>query len=304
MKKKQIGTSNLFVSPVGLGCMSLQPNSRESEYILDKAVDLGVNYFDTADLYDFGKNEELLGRVLATKRTDVMIATKVGNEWNNSKTSWSWNPTKSYIKDAVKNSLQRLQTDYIDLCQLHGGTIDDPIDEAIEAFEELTKEGLIRYYGLSSIRPNVIKEYVKKSNIVSVMMQYSLLDRRPEPEILPLLNKHKISVITRGPMAKGLLTENFQDKLAETDYLSYSNRELQQTLPKLKQWSHDYGYHFHELALLYCLASKAVSAVVPGASSLNQLQENLAALDKPLLSEQQLSELQSLIKVSNYTEHL
>lgn len=172
MKKRQIGLSNLFVSPIGLGCMSLHSTSKSSEYILENALELGVNYFDTADLYDFGKNEELLGRVLATKRTDIIIASKVGNEWNPSKTSWSWNPTKSYIKTAVKNSLKRIQTDYLDLCQLHGGTIDDPIDEIIEAFEELTNEGLIRYYGISSIRPNVIKEYVKKANIVSVMMQY------------------------------------------------------------------------------------------------------------------------------------
>ncbi|BBP90484.1 hypothetical protein BsIDN1_41020 [Bacillus safensis] len=89
---------------------------------------------------------------------------------------------------------------------MHGGTIDDPIDETIEAFEELVEEGVIRYYGISSIRPNVIKEYAKKSNIVSVMMQYSLLDRRPE-EWFSLLEEQSISVVARGPLAKGLLTE-------------------------------------------------------------------------------------------------
>lgn len=93
-------------------------------------------------------------------------------------------PSKAYIKEAVKKSLTRLKTDYIDLYQLHGGTIEDNIDETIEAFEELKQEGVIRYYGISSIRPNVIKEYVKKSNIVSIMMQFSLFDRRPE-EWLP-----------------------------------------------------------------------------------------------------------------------
>ncbi|WNF37917.1 aldo/keto reductase [Bacillaceae bacterium IKA-2] len=304
MKKRQIGTSNLFVSPIGLGCMSLKPTSRESEYILDKAIDVGVNYFDTADLYDFGKNEELLGRVLATKRTDIIIATKVGNEWNTSKDSWSWNPTKHYIKAAVKKSLKRLQTDYLDLCQLHGGTIDDPIDETIEAFEELTKEGLIRYYGISSIRPNVIKTYVEKSNIVNVMIQYSLLDRRPEKEISPLLDSQDISIITRGPLAKGLLTENLLQKLVKNDYLSYSNDDLQELLPRLKQWANDHHYQFHELALLYCLANKTVAAVVPGASSVKQLQENLAVLQKPMLTEQQLSELHSLTKCHNYTDHL
>lgn len=304
MEKRQIGTSNLFVSPVGLGCMSLKPTSRESEYILDKAIEVGVNYFDTADLYDFGENEELLGRVLATKRPDVIIATKVGNEWTTSKDSWSWNPTKSYLKAAVKKSLKRLQTDYLDLCQLHGGIIDDPIDETIEAFEELTKEGLIRYYGISSIRPNVIKEYLKKSNIVNVMMQYSLLDRRPEREILALLDQQHVSVVTRGPVAKGLLTENYLQKSVESNYLSYSNDDLQKTLPRLKQWATDHHYQFHELALLYCLANNTVASVVPGASSVKQLQENLAVLQKPMLTGQQLIELQSLTKENNYTLHL
>lgn len=105
-------------------------------------------------------------------------------------------PSKAYIKEAVKHSLRRLQTDYIDVYQLHGGTIDDPIDETIEAFEELQQEGVIRYYGISSMRPNVIREYVKRSRIVSVMMPYSLLDRRAE-EWFPLLKQHHISVIAR-----------------------------------------------------------------------------------------------------------
>src|SRR5699024_6403991 len=103
----------------------------------------------------------------------------------------SWDPSKKHIKTAVKQSLQRLHTDYIDLYQLHGGTIDDPIDETIEAFEELKTEGLIREYGISSIRPNVIKQYIEKSSIRSVMMQYNLLDRRPE-ETMRLLAKHGI----------------------------------------------------------------------------------------------------------------
>src|SRR5699024_9731546 len=103
--------------------------------------------------------------------------------------------------------------DYIDIYQLHGGTIDDPIDETIEAFEELVKEGYIRYYGISSIRTNVIKEYIQKSNIINVMMQYSLLDRRPEEEVLDLLNANQISVVTRGSLAKGMLSSNAADIL-------------------------------------------------------------------------------------------
>ena len=144
------------------------------------------------------------------------------------KSGWRWDPSKTYIKEAVKDSLKRLNTDYIDLYQLHGGTIEDRIDETIEAFEELKTEGLIRYYGISSIRPNVIREYAAKSNMVSVMMQYSLLDRRPEETMLPLLDEHGISVVTRGSLAKGLLSEKALERVEkfEKGYLDYSVAEF------------------------------------------------------------------------------
>ncbi|MBW7462026.1 aldo/keto reductase, partial [Paenibacillus sepulcri] len=131
---------------------------------------------------------------------DVIVATKVGNRREPGKEGWSWDPSKAYIQAAVKESLRRLGTDYIDLYQLHGGTIGDPIGETIEAFEELKRDGLIRHYGISSIRPNVIREYVRRSGIVSVMNQYSMLDRRAEEEVLPLLAEHEIGLIARGPL--------------------------------------------------------------------------------------------------------
>ena len=126
-----------------------------------------------------GTNLSLV-RALGARRKEVILATKVGNVWDKNGKTWHWNPSKKYILSAVEQSLKRLGTDYIDLYQLHGGTIEDPIDETIDAFETLVASGKIRYYGLSSIRPNVIRAYVKKSNITSVMLQYSLLDRRSE----------------------------------------------------------------------------------------------------------------------------
>ena len=186
MKKRKLGNSDLWVTELGLGCMSIGTDEKAAREIIETALDEGINYFDTADLYDFGENEKIIGAALKEVREQVILATKVGNRWNTEKSGWSWDPTKSYIMEAVKQSLKRLGTDYIDLYQLHGGTIEDPIDETIEAFEELKSAGYIRQYGISSIRPNVIHEYVKKSDITSVMMQYSILDRRPEEEALPL----------------------------------------------------------------------------------------------------------------------
>ncbi len=171
MEKRRLGKSDLYVTELGLGCMTLGTDALAAERIINAALEEGVNYFDTADLYDFGVNESIVGRALKPVREQVIMATKVGNRWNNKQDGWSWDPSKAYIKEAVKDSLTRLGTDYIDLYQLHGGTLDDPIDETIEAFEDLVSEGLIKYYGISSIRPNVIREYASKSNISSVMMQ-------------------------------------------------------------------------------------------------------------------------------------
>jgi aryl-alcohol dehydrogenase-like predicted oxidoreductase len=142
MEKVQLGKSDLFISRIGLGCMSLKPGAADNEKILQAAFDKGINFFDTADLYDKGANEELVGKALKPKRQEVIIATKVGNQWKEDGSGWDWNPNKEYILLAVEKSLQRLQTDYIDLYQLHGGTINDPIDETIEAFEMLKQHNI------------------------------------------------------------------------------------------------------------------------------------------------------------------
>lgn len=303
IETRQLGNSDLFVSVIGLGCMSLQPKEKSSEYLIKKAIDMGVNYFDTADLYHFGQNEELVGRALKSQRADVLIATKGGNMWSKQKDSWEWNPSKEYLKNAAKQSLTRLKLDYIDLYQLHGGTIEDNIDETIEAFEDLKQEGVIREYGISSIRPNVIKQYIKKSNIISVMLQHNILDRRAEEEVFNLLEDANVSTIIRGPVAKGLLTEDFLKKISEQGYLDYTEQELQYLLPKIKEVAHSFDYQLHELALHYCLAQKSVASAIPGASTLPQLEKNLSSSKKPSLSEDMLTAIKEMTRANIYTAH-
>ncbi|GKU81090.1 aldo/keto reductase [Niallia sp. NCCP-28] len=301
MKKTQLGSSELYVSQLGLGCMSLGTDERTAFPILEAAMEQGVNYFDTADLYDMGQNEKLLGTFFKQNREDIIIASKVGNKWNDKKDGWTWDASKSYIKEAVKQSLKRLNTDYIDLYQLHGGTLEDNIKETIEAFEDLKEEGIIRYYGISSIRPNVIREYVKYSSIVSVMMQYSMLDRRPEEEALPLLAENGISAVTRGPVAKGLLSENYQKKLVK-GYLDYSLEELQTILPKLKEIVAD-KHTLTEAALQYNLANSAVASVIAGASSIEQLVENAKAVNSEPLSSGEMETIKKMTKANLYDQH-
>ncbi|WP_026573366.1 aldo/keto reductase [Bacillus sp. UNC438CL73TsuS30] len=302
MKKRQLWNSDLFVTELGLGCMSIGTDEKAARYIIDTALNEGINYFDTADLYDFGVNETLVGAALKPVRDKVILATKVGNRWRKDRSGWAWDPSKSYIKEEVKYSLKRLGTDYIDLYQLHGGTIEDPIEETIEAFEELKAEGYIRYYGISSIRPNVIREYVRKSKMVSVMMQYSILDRRPEEEALPLLAEHGISVVTRGPLAKGLLSDRMLEKASEKGYLDYSLEELQEVLPLLKE-KVALGRFFTEVALQYNLSNPTVASVITGASSAEQVRSNAAAARSRALSDEEISFIRKLTKASVYQDH-
>jgi aryl-alcohol dehydrogenase-like predicted oxidoreductase len=294
MEYQLLGRSALKISRIGFGCMSLDASNANAEKILQQALSQGVNYFDTADLYQHGMNEELLGRAFRGRRNQVILAGKVGNQWRPDGSGWDWNPSKKYILDAVEKSLQRLQTDYLDLYQLHGGTTDDPIDETIEAFEVLQSQGKIRYYGISSIRPNVIREYVKRSRIVSVMMQYSLLDRRPEEEMLGLLLQHQIGVLTRGSLAKGLLVSK-----PAVPYLNYTADQVKkmsdaiQGLPAEKR-------NPARIALQFVLQHPAVSAAVVGIRTAGQLQEAVGTFDSPWLPVNEMSLLQQTLKTNKY----
>ncbi|WP_010172966.1 aldo/keto reductase [Bacillus coahuilensis] len=305
MEKRQIGSSSIMVSKLGLGCMSLGTDETKAREIVEAALEGGITYFDTADLYDFGQNEEILGKILQPYRDQIVIATKVGNRWNHEKTCWTWDPSKEHIKESVKQSLHRLKTDYIDLYQLHGGTIQDNIEESIEAFEELKDEGYIKEYGISSIRLNVIKQYAEKSTIQSNMMQYSLLDRRPE-EIFPILEDHTISVITRGPVAKGLLTNSMlnkaTNKILDQGYLDYTYEELKSVLLSIQDRFHS-TRNMNELALQYNLSHSAVASVIPGASSVLQVTENIAAVNKDPLTKEEVDLLKGITKQSIYQEH-
>ncbi len=301
MNKNQLGSSDLYVTEIGFGCMSLGTDEQPAVRIIHEAIHQGVNFFDTADLYDYGINEEIVGKALKGRRQEVILATKAGNRWREDRSGWYWDPSKNYIKEAIKASLRRLQTDYIDLYQLHGGTIDDAIDETIEAFEELKQEGLIRHYGISSIRPNVIREYVKRSGIVSVMMQYSILDRRPEEEILSLLHENRVSVIARGPVARGYLSDRTL-KSGAADYLDYSSNEILELVKKLRGLAGDDRSIAH-VALRYPLAHPAVATVIPGASHLDQLIHNIQAADLPEITDDEIELIRSWSKANKYDLH-
>lgn len=300
MEQRRLGKSGLMVSEIGLGCMSLKSNQpKQSKAIIQKAFDRGITFFDTADLYDKGQNETVVGESVKAFRKQIVLASKVGNLWRADGSGWDWKASKDYIIKAIDGSLSRLKTDYIDLYQLHGGTIDDPIDEIIEAFELLKKQGKIRAYGLSSIRPNVIKEFLLKSAISSVMMQYSLLDRRLEEEMDALLMAKDVHVLARGTLAKGLLV----DKPVEP-YLQYSSGEVSHILRNLHRIVKQSGKDSAAEAISYVLSNAAVATAVVGVSTKLQL-------DELVHTKQQLAQLNDVdkkklldgVRSLYYTEH-
>lgn len=297
MQYQLLGKSTLNISKIGFGCMSLKPEQKDFNNIIDAAIDNGINYFDTADLYDKGLNETLLGKVFKGKRDKVIIATKAGNQWRPDGSGWDWNPRKDYILKCADESLKRLQIDYVDLYQSHGGTMEDNIDETIEAYEILLQQGKISYYGLSSIRPNVIREFIKKSNIVSVMTQYSLLDRRPEESTLQLLHENNIGVVIRGSVASGLLI----DKPAKP-YLNYNANQIADAANAVKLISSS-RRSAAQTAIQYVLKNPAVTSAIVGIRTMEQLREAVETINMPPLNEEEMKILRESVPVNFYENH-
>ena len=276
--------------------MSLPPEENTSIAIIHKAIDLGINYLDTADIYNDGINETIIGKAIKGRRDKVVVASKAGNV-RRPDGGLDWNPSKKHILNSIEGSLKRLQTDVIDLYQLHGGTIQDNIDETIEAFELLKQQGKIKYYGISSIRPNVIREYANRSSIVSVMTQYSLLDRRPEEQTLNFLRQHNIGVVVRGSVAQGLLI----NKPAKS-YLEHSSEEVAKAAQTINKISNT-NRTATQTAIKYVLAHEAVTSAVVGMRTLDQLIDAAGTIAAPDLTTDELSLLQKSSSPNRYSDH-
>lgn len=296
MKYHQLGKSDLQISEVGFGCMSLHAEETGIPIIRD-AIDRGINFFDTSDLYNKGMNEELVGRAIAGRRGQVILATKTGNVWKQDGSGWEWKPSASQMTKAIEGSLRRLNTDYIDLYQLHGGTLDDPIDEIIETFERLRQSGKIRFYGISSIRPNVIRRYIETSDIVSVMSQYSLLDRRPEESVLSLLESSQVGMLARGSLAQGLLI----DKLPKP-YLGRTELEVRLASEGLFKVVANVDEKA-VVAIRFALQHAAVTSAIVGVRTVSQLKTAIAAAKASPLDAKLYVELKQLISPNTYSDH-
>ncbi|MCG2072831.1 aldo/keto reductase [Staphylococcus epidermidis] len=300
--QKNILKSGIEISELGLGCMSLGTDYKKAQPIIESAIDNGITYFDTADIYDQGVNEEIVGKALKKyqNRDDIVIGTKVGNRLTDDG-HMTWDPSKKYIKESVKGSLKRLGLNHLDLYQLHGGTIDDPLDEAISAFDELKQEGYIRAYGISSIRPNVIDYYLKNSQIETLMSQFNLIDNRPESLINDVHDK-QVKILARGPVFKGLLTSKSVDVIDEkfeNGVLDYTQDELGSTIASIKELESN----LTALSFKYLTSHDAMGSIIVGASNVEQLEENVRNYYKEI-SLDQIKSARNRVKDIEYIQHL
>ncbi|MDR7130832.1 aryl-alcohol dehydrogenase-like predicted oxidoreductase [Algoriphagus sp. 4150] len=295
MDKRNLPALDFAISPIGLGCMSLKGNLKEDQETIDAAISGGISFLDTADLYQKGLNEKIVGAAIKDRRKDIVLATKVGNQWREDGSGWDWNPRKSYILKAVEESLQRLQTDYIDIYQLHGGTVEDPWEETLEAFELLKSHGKIRAFGISSIRPNVIRKVLEMSSPATIMMQYSPLDRRPEEIAFPMIAESETRVLVRGTFARGLLINK-----PEEAFLEYTAPEVKE----IRDLIGDSGLLPEAFLIRFGLMQPAVGSLVVGASSVEQVERLVFAYEQQAsISDESVKEISAKIPLNRYTQH-
>ena len=303
--------ASLAVSVVGVGCNNFggRIDEKQSEEVINAALDVGINFFDTADMYADGKSEELLGRFLGARRRGVVVATKFGNDMPGQ----GRGARPEYVKRALDASLKRLRTDYVDLYQQHLPDPDVPIAETLGALDALVKAGKAREIGCSNFSATQIREARKASDarpgsvrFVSVQNEYSLLHREPEEEVLAECERQRMAFLPFFPLMSGLLTGKYRkgkpipQNTRVAKYERYNKLLTEENLDKveaLAEFAESRRRTLLELAFSWLLAHRVVASVIAGATSAQQVRDNAAAANWNL-SPADLEEIDSLLRAS------
>jgi aryl-alcohol dehydrogenase-like predicted oxidoreductase len=319
MEKRTLGESHLEVSALGLGCMGLTfgygtvTNEADAIVLIRKAVELGVTFFDTAEAYSQGGNEELVGKALKPYRNKVVIATKFGFKNGNSAQGLDSSPDR--IKAVAEASLKHLQTDVIDLFYQHRVDPNVPIEEVAGAVQDLIKEGKVKHFGLSEASVQTIRRANAVQPVTALQSEYSLWWREPEREILPTLEELGIGFVPFSPLGKGFLTGKIDEntQFDKNDFrntvprFSEENRKANQALVDvLGRIAKDKNATNAQIALAWLLAQKPWIVPIPGTTKLHRLEENIGAAAIKLSAEnlREINEAVSHIEVqgARYSE--
>src|SRR6266705_2833529 len=325
MQKRKLGSSNLSVSAIGLGCMGMSfgygpaGDKKEGISLIRAAVERGVTFFDTAEVYGPFTNEELVGEALAPFRDQVVIATKFG--WaSNPEDGGKWtalNSRPEHVKEAAEGSLQRLKTDVIDLYYQHRVDPNVPIEDVAGAVKELIRQGKVKHFGLSEAGVKTIRRAHAVQPLTAVQSEYSLWWRSPEAELLPTLDELGIGFVPYSPLGKGFLT----GKIDETT--TFASTDFRNSLPRFTPEARKANQALIDLlrtigerkkatpaqiALAWLLAQKPWIVPIPGTTKLGRLEENIGAAAIELTSDD-LRDIESAsskitVQGTRYPEHI
>jgi aryl-alcohol dehydrogenase-like predicted oxidoreductase len=326
MRKRKLGKSNFEVSALGLGCMGMSfsygepKDKQEMISLLHTAVDLGITFFDTAEVYGPFTNEELVGEALSPVRDRVVIATKFGFDLSGSDHrpgAASVNSQPEHIKKAVEGSLKRLRVDFIDLLYQHRVDPNVPIEDVAGAVKDLIQQGKVKHFGLSEAGVKTIRRAHAVQPVTALQSEYSLWWRKPEAEVLPTLQELGIGLVPYSPLGKGFLTGKIDEsaKFASNDFRSTLPRFKAEALKAnqavvdlLGRIARQKGATPAQIALAWLLAQKPWIVPIPGTTKLSRLEENIGSLAIELTSEDlgDIDAAASKITVEGdrYPEHL
>ncbi len=313
MEQRRIGKNGPLVSTIGLGCMGMSMgygpgDDAQSIKVIHRAIDLGVTLLDTADMYGWGHNEELIRKAIKGQRHEITLATKMGfaRKDKGGTLDYCIDGSPAYVKEACDASLKRLGVETIDLYYLHRVDSKVPIEESIGAMADLVKAGKIRHIGMSEVKPSTLRRAAKVHPIAAVQTEYSLWERYPEHEIIPTCQELGIGFVAYSPLGRGFLTGEITDvsKLSAEDFRPLLPRfqgenfvANQQLLLKLKEIADTKQCSLSQLALAWILAQPANIIPIPGTKRMQYLEDNLGALNLKL-SQEDLEKLEKIFPVN------